>query len=673
MSAPNTTPSTQAPGAQSPGGESIVTDRLGRYRLIRCVSTGGMARVYEARRESLAGVAPKVAIKVILPEHANDAKFQQLFLNEARIGSMLQHQNVVQIQDFDREGDVFYIVMDFVEGLTFRRAISHCKRNGLQIPLAVIAELGRQICEGLHYAHTIRDERGTALHLVHRDVKPSNLILNPQGVVKVLDFGISKALNADETRGAVKGTWGYMSPEQASGAEVSARADQYGVAAVLYELAMLQPLFPEKEPRVLRALMEQDEGARRASRLMGAHGALGPALMRALQRDPYARHETAMTLAQDLARLVPDPVLARDQVLQFQSSLLALDRLRKERPGRDVAAVVIGIGPAQPRSAPPPQAVSMSADAGLDVSEVSGVSEPSGFAGQYHSNVSNVSQSQPTFNPAVVAPPLRGMMNSPLASQVVIDPRGGLPVAVGGQYAPYPHDYAQHQALPPQEEGISTGMLAMIGLAVLVLTFVFAKLAMRHLEINGPVTEETLADPLVKPDGGATTPPVPVDGGGTTTPPVPDGGATTTTTPPVPDGGATVKTGPDEGSGGRDQDGGSSRDRDRDRDPDRGGEGALMPGERIPDPPVEQSTSGATGELVVRATSSGAKDPTVTIDGNVKTARINDVSAGYHRVNVRCPPDSPHADRTFSKGVEVVAGERVTFVVDCDQGTYNVE
>jgi hypothetical protein len=172
--------------------------------------------------------------------------------------------------------------------------------------------------------------------------------------------------------------------------------------------------------------------------------------MRALQRDPYARHETAMTLAQDLARLVPDPVLARDQVLQFQSSLLALDRLRKERPGRDVAAVVIGIGPAQPRGAPPPQAVSMSAEQGLDVSEVSGVSEPSGFAGQYHSNVSNVSQSQPTFNPAVVAPPLRGMMNSPLASQVVIDPRGGLPVAVGGQYAPYPHDYAQHQALPPK-------------------------------------------------------------------------------------------------------------------------------------------------------------------------------------------------------------------------------
>lgn len=665
MSAPNTTPSPQAPGAQAPGGESIVTDRLGRYRLIRCVSTGGMARVYEARRESLAGVAPKVAIKVILPEHANDAKFQQLFLNEAKIGSMLQHQNVVQIQDFDREGDVFYIVMDYVEGLTFRRAISHCKRNGLHIPLAVIAELGRQICEGLHYAHTVRDEHGNALHLVHRDVKPSNLILNPQGVVKVLDFGISKALIAAETRGAVKGTWGYMSPEQASGAEVSARADQYGVAAVLYELAMLQPLFPEKEPRVLRALMEQDEGARRAARLMGVHGPLAPVLVRALQRDPYARHETSMTLAQDLARLVPDPVLARDQVLQFQSSLLALDRLRKERPGKDVAAVVIGIGPAQPRGAAPAQAVSMAADGGLDVSEVSGVSEPSGFGGQYHSNVSNVSNvSQTTFNPAVQAPPLRGMMNSPLASQVVIDPRGGLPVAVGGQYAPYPHDYAPPQLLPPQDEGISTGMLAMIGLAVLVLTFVFAKLAMRHLDINnaGPVTEEVLADPPVKPDGDATTtPPVKPDGATTTTPPTNPDGATTTTTPPVNPDGATTAPPVNPDGGGRDQGGGGSR---RDRERDREGEGELMPGERLPDPPV---TSGS-GNLSVIATSGGETSPPIFVGGVEKRAgRYRDeVPAGTYQIKVVCPADSPNPGWAPVKGLVIEADADVGLRVDCD-------
>ncbi len=300
-------------------------ERLGRYRLVRAISKGGMARVYEARRESLAGVAPKVAIKVILPEHEGDALFQQLFVNEARIGSQLQHQNLVQIQDFDREGSCFYLVMEYVEGVTLRRAITLCRRHGIQIPLAVVAEVGRQVCEGLHYAHTACSDDGQPLHLVHRDIKPSNLILNPQGVVKVLDFGISKALIAAEKQGTVKGTWGYMSPEQAAGVEVHHPADQYGVASVLYEMAALASLFPEKDSRELRQLMNNDEGARRANRLAGPLGPLVPVLLRALQRDPAARFAGTMAMAQSLGRLVPDPVRAREQLLHFQQTVTQLE------------------------------------------------------------------------------------------------------------------------------------------------------------------------------------------------------------------------------------------------------------------------------------------------------------------------------------------------------------
>ncbi len=299
-------------------------ERLGRYRLVRPISKGGMARVYEARRESLAGVAPKVAIKVILPEHEGDALFQQLFVNEARIGSQLQHQNLVQIQDFDRQDGCFYLVMEYVEGVTLRRAVSLCRRHGIQIPLAVVAEVGRQVCEGLHYAHTARSDDGHPLHLVHRDIKPSNLILNPQGVVKVLDFGISKAVIAAEKKGSVKGTWGYMSPEQAAEVEVHAPADQYGVASVLYEMAALASLFPEKDSRQLRQLMNDDEGARRANRLAGPLGPLVPVLLRALQRDPAARFASAMVMAQSLGRLVPDPVRAREQLLHFQQTVTHL-------------------------------------------------------------------------------------------------------------------------------------------------------------------------------------------------------------------------------------------------------------------------------------------------------------------------------------------------------------
>ncbi len=307
-------------------------ERLGRYRLIRRISRGGMAQVYEAKRESLAGVAPRVALKVILPEHALDENFRDLFINEARVGSQLQHPNLVQIQDFDQQGDLYYLVMEYVEGVTLRRILSLAKRNRLLLSQAVVAELGRQICEGLHYAHTARGEDGEARHLVHRDIKPGNIILNPQGVVKVLDFGISKVLDAANGTDGVKGTWGYMSPEQAVGKPVTGAADQFGVAAVLYELAQLERLYGQTEPKKIRELMNRDEGARRAAQLAGRNRDLGPVLMRALQRDASARYPTAIGMARALSKLVGDPVLMREKLVEIQGTYARLDKVRGTKP-----------------------------------------------------------------------------------------------------------------------------------------------------------------------------------------------------------------------------------------------------------------------------------------------------------------------------------------------------
>ncbi len=128
-------------------------ERLGRYRMVRPLSKGGMALVYEARRESLAGVAPRVAIKLILPEHADSDTFRELFKNEARLGANMHHQNLVQIQDFDMVDDHFFLVMEYVEGLNLRQVVSACVRANLEIPVGVIAEVGRQACDGLHDAH----------------------------------------------------------------------------------------------------------------------------------------------------------------------------------------------------------------------------------------------------------------------------------------------------------------------------------------------------------------------------------------------------------------------------------------------------------------------------------------------------------------------------------------
>jgi serine/threonine protein kinase len=327
--------------------------RLGRYRIVRPISSGGMARVYEGRRESIAGVSTRVAIKVILPDFAREPRFRDLFINEARIGSLLNHQNLVQVQDFDQQADIYFLVMEYVEGVTLRRCISLCRRNSLQIHRAIVAELGRQVAEGLHYAHTARNEAGSPLGLVHRDIKPSNLMLNPQGALKVLDFGISKALVNQESRGAVRGTWGYMAPEQALCQDVGPAADLFGLAVVLFELLTLEPLFPEKDESVIRTLLEQDEAARRAARIMGQPGNLGSILVRALQRDPRARYASAEDMARALAQVVPDPIGSRENVLQFQQQMVELQKAadNAEAPRRVVSALVSPAAMASPSSA----------------------------------------------------------------------------------------------------------------------------------------------------------------------------------------------------------------------------------------------------------------------------------------------------------------------------------
>ncbi|MEO0604646.1 MAG: serine/threonine-protein kinase, partial [Myxococcota bacterium] len=277
-----------------------------------------MALVYEARREGLEGVAPRVAIKIILPEHQKSETFRDLFINEARLGASMHHQNLVQIQDFDSEGDTYFLVMEYVEGVTVRKVLAHAERTGMQVPLRFVAEVGRQACDGLHFAHTAVDDSGQALQLVHRDIKPSNLILSDQGLVKVLDFGISKGVLRSERRGSIRGTWGYMSPEQAAGGAVGPLADVFGLAVVLYELVAREPLFPEADKATIREQLEQDWAIRKAKQL--DHAVFGPLveiLVKALQIDPADRFASAAHFGRALSRMLPDPITARDEVTRM--------------------------------------------------------------------------------------------------------------------------------------------------------------------------------------------------------------------------------------------------------------------------------------------------------------------------------------------------------------------
>lgn len=307
--------------ASPPLGPSVAGETLGPYRLVRPISAGGMARVYEGRFESLAGVSTRVAIKVIHPDFAAEDGFRDLFIQEARISARLEHLNLVRVQQFNREGELYFLVMEYIEGVTFRKIISAYRDGAAALDAELLAELGRQVCDGLAYAHALVGDHGEPLHLVHRDMKPSNMMLNSQGVAKLLDFGISYAHGSEESTGAVKGTWGYMAPEQAAGAPVGPAADLFGLAAVLYELAAKAPLFPEEDNAVIRRRLAEDEAARRAARLGGEWADLGGLLVRALQRDPAARFRSAAAMGRALGALVPDPMGARDRLVRMVAEI----------------------------------------------------------------------------------------------------------------------------------------------------------------------------------------------------------------------------------------------------------------------------------------------------------------------------------------------------------------
>ena len=273
----------------------------GRYRLERPLGHGGMATVYLARDEEL---DRPVAVKLLAETLAGEAAFRTRFLREAKLAARLSHPNVVSVYDVGEAVDGRpYIVMEHVEGETLADLLA--KRG--RLPVAEAVGLALQACDGLAHAH--------AAGLVHRDVKPQNLLRRRDGTLKIADFGIARAAETTALTqpGTVLGTAAYLSPEQAAGEEVTSAADIYGLGAVLYELLTGRPPY---ELGSLADLAEQQ--ARRSiapvSELVGeVPRHVEDAVMRSLARDPAYRPESAEALARELGaptKVTPAPPAA---------------------------------------------------------------------------------------------------------------------------------------------------------------------------------------------------------------------------------------------------------------------------------------------------------------------------------------------------------------------------
>ena len=273
---------------------SVETLAAGRYRVERMLGQGGMAAVYLAHDSELDRA---VAIKVLAEHLANDEAFRQRFLREARMAAKLSHPNIVHVYDQGDEDGRPFIVMEYVDGPTLGEEL---KRTG-PLPPARVVDLALQICGGLEHAH--------ASGLVHRDVKPGNLLLREDGTVKIADFGIARAAQATKLTqiGSVLGTAAYLAPEQAAGETVTAAADIYSLGCVLFELLTGRtPYVFESLPELVVKQREEPITPIRELR-PDVPAELEGAVMHCLARGPEYRPASAAELAQELAAGSPEP------------------------------------------------------------------------------------------------------------------------------------------------------------------------------------------------------------------------------------------------------------------------------------------------------------------------------------------------------------------------------
>ena len=275
---------------------------LGRYEVDRLLARGGMGEVYLGRVRGAHGFERPVVIKTIRTELIADERAALMFVYEARIAAGLHHRNIVQILDFDRFDGGAFLVTEYIEGCDLRAMLLGLRRPpAYDLAITIAAELAT----GLAAAHDARDDNGLPLHLIHRDVSPSNVLLGVAGEVKLADFGIAKARSRSyhTVSGTIKGKAAYMAPEQILGEPLDCRADVFGVGVLLFEITTRTRLYSSRSDATAMNQILAGDLPDPTQRRPGYPPALAAIVRRALARDREHRYPSARSLVADLDRL----------------------------------------------------------------------------------------------------------------------------------------------------------------------------------------------------------------------------------------------------------------------------------------------------------------------------------------------------------------------------------
>ena len=306
-------------------------ERLGPYTLHECLGAGGMAIVHRATHDIGAGVVREVALKRLLPQLANDKLFVEDFIREAKLAAQLDHPNIVHILELGEIDGVYFISMELVRGASLIQLMKQAYATKAGAPIGVVIALVSELCDALDYAACGRGLYGQALRIIHRDLTPSNMIVTDEGRLKIIDFGVAKAMSGKfmTNTGMIKGKLSYMSPEALTGGHaVDARTDLFSIGVIAWELITNRRLFRGVNEYEVITKIRSGTIPPPSVHNFECPDALDEIVLRALAREREDRWQDAASIRVQLDRLRAEFTAGPPHVTAWKDQLIPNERRR---------------------------------------------------------------------------------------------------------------------------------------------------------------------------------------------------------------------------------------------------------------------------------------------------------------------------------------------------------